>query len=513
MVIRIVCLSIAAAVGFGAVPAGAAELVLHHPDFHARLGMKVCVEVGEAAPGVSLSAVLSSAGSFRKTVAQVPGPLRPEEAITLDLRPLPSAEYTLTVRLSDGRQAVRTWRKPYDGIPRVGIDENNAVCVEGRPFFPVTPWGVGGSEESLETWGDFINTLNGYTFSDDEATIEGWKKALDRAGEHGIMVIGPAYGHYWPNGSGRRFYSRDDERLKDREANLDAIADYVRQTRDHPALLMWSWLDEPELDTPSNCVTPAEVRRWTEKCHELDPQHPVYLNTGGSGFVRPDGSWLYNHIRTYTYVFGTADPSRKVLVADVLSQDYYPISNKGSSRGGTPITIENMCLAMDRMGAWNGGLTPLMAFVETCAIRGSATSPTPAELRLLCWANIIHGARGISWFHYFSPTPEENFREMARFKEQVTRLARAVLGADYGGSVACSTSGKGRVDVMVKQAEAAVWVFAANVRSEPATLTVELDRAIRSVQVVDEDRSIAPAGKAFADEFEPLAVHIYRLGM
>ena len=36
--------------------------------------------------------------------------------------------------------------------------------------------------------------------------------------------------------------------------------------------------------------------------------------------------------------------------------------------------------------------------------------PTPAELRLLCWAHILHGARGIVWVHHFTETPPETFK-------------------------------------------------------------------------------------------------------
>jgi hypothetical protein len=500
----------AAAEGPAAGVPASTELELHHPDFHARLGMKAFAVVGEAGAGGQLRATLDGQVVFEKR-----GGLQAEEVVRLNLRELPKGSHTLRLELLEGgnvvRSATRQFEKPYEGLPRVGIDENNSLCVQGRLFFPVTPWCVGDTEEALQEWAGCINTLNGYTFSDAEGTIEGWKKALDLAQKHGKMVIGPAYGKYWPNGSCRRFYTKDGNRMKEREANLDAMAEYVRQTRDHPALLMWGWLDEPELDTPSDCVTPAEVRRWTLKCHELDPHHPVYLNTGGSGFVRPDGSWLYNHIRAYTYAFGTADPSRKALVTDLLSQDYYPINGKGSSRGGTPITIENMCLAMDRMGAWNHHLAPLMAWVETCQIGGGNPAPTPAELRLLCWANVIHGAKGISWFHYFQPTPDENLKEMGRFLEQVTRLAPAVLGPEYAGTVGEKEEGGGRVDSMAREHEGAVYVFAANVKEAPQKVTFTLDFTPKSIEVVDEGRVLEGAGASFADAFEPLAVHIYRI--
>ena len=93
---------------------------------------------------------------------------------------------------------------------------------------------------------------------------------------------------------------------------------------------------------------------------------------------------------------------------------------------------ERMCLAMDRMVEWNADAAMFMACVETCDIKKANTpAPTADEVYFLAWANIIHGAKGISWFHYFRPTPEENFKKMKFFKEQVVRLTPAVLGQNY----------------------------------------------------------------------------------
>jgi hypothetical protein len=329
------------------------------------------------------------------------------------------------------------------------------------------------------------------------------------------MAIAPGRGAYWPNGgqeTGTCYYTGPDgKRTKDRKADHAAMAEYVKALRDHPALLMWHWKDEPELDNAKNAIPPAEVRRWAEICHQNDPHHPVFLNTGGQKFGRPEGNWGYNHIRTYTYHHNGIEGPHKVLLADVISQDYYPIENQNDKN--YKITIENMCLAMDRMRAWNHGLAPLCSCVETCDInaRDPGGPPTPAELRLLCWANILHGARGIVWFHHFTETPPENFKEMARFLDQVTRLTPAVCGPAYGGKVAKKEAGDGRVDIMATEHAGKVYLFAANLKreAEKVRFTVEALARGGKVEVFDEKRSIESAGGEFEDAFAPLAVHIY----
>jgi len=495
-----------------AAVAEAADLEMHHADFHARLGMKIYVQTGKASRmHVELTdgkkpILMSGKGGS--------GGLGEEEVITLDFRDLPKGKYTLTVELSDGRKAVRTWTKPYDGVPRVGIDENNAICIEGNPFFPVAPWFVA-QEAEIKKWSPYVNTLNGVGFSRDRYSIAGHKAFLDLCTKYKKMAISPGRSSYWPNGgkeTGTCYYTGSDgKKTKDRKADINGIAEYVKAAKDHPALRFWHWKDEPELDSAKNCIPPAEVRKWTEKCHELDPQHPVFLNTGGGKFGRPVGNWGYEHIKTYTYHHNGISGSQKVLLADVISQDYYPIENANDKN--YKISIENMTVAMDRMAAWNHNLAPFMSCVETCDIRAKDPGgpPTPTELRLLCWANIIHGARGIIWFHHFTPTPEENFKEMARFLDQVTRLTPMVCAAKYGGKVEKKEQGDGRVDIMVTQLDGDIYLFAANLKRKAEKVEFAVDVAPRKIEVLDEKRTIKASGKKFSDNFAALAVHIYKI--
>jgi len=486
------------------------ELELEHADFHGRLGMKIQVLAGKVAPNVTLKATLTSDKGLKQDVGGKMAPtLSSRETLVLDLRALPADVYTLTVELSDGRRAIRTWTKPYDGIPRVGLDENNAVCVGGKPFFPVLCKGIG-TETDVAKWAPYVNTLKHVAFIDKQYTPEGFKGWLDLAARYKLMAIGPGRGYWWPHGGAVVKYTAEGKSQRERSFALEKLDDYIRVARDHEAFLMYEWTDEPELDNADNCIPAAEVRRATDRCHELDAQHLHFCNMAGYGFARPEGNWMWKHVRSYTYLYGQAADGRKTLMADVLSQDYYPIENADDVR--YKVSFENMCVAMDTMRAWNADLAPIIACVETCDITKAATpAPTAAELRLLCWANIIHGAKGISWFHYFKPTPEENFREMARFKEQVTRLTPAVLGPDYPGRVSCQATNDGRVDVLAKSGPDGVYLFAANLKRQETVATFTLDRNVAESEVVDENRRVPVKDRAFSDTFKPLEVHIYRI--
>jgi len=491
-------------------PSKGAELELHHPEFHARLGMKISALIGDKGKTLSMKAVLK--GPDGKTVLhEKQAPLAEQEDFILRLNDLNAGDYTLTVALSDGRKAERKWNKPYNGIPRVGIDENNAIRVAGKLFFPVFPWGVG-TQNELEPFKACINTLNGVGFNKENYPLPGFKKVLDMAHKNGLMMIGPNRGTYWPKGqNGTRFYKVDGKKQRDRAADLKGIAEYTEAAKNHPALLFWNWCDEPELANGDNCIPPVEVRKWLDKCHEIDPQHPVYLNTGGGKFCRPKDNWGYKHIKNYTYMHAFED--RPALLGDVICQDYYPV--KQCYDKNYPGSFEHLTVAMDEMVRMNRNLTPFGSFVETCVIpRGEKEEapPTPTELRLMCWLNIIHGARMIGWFHYFNPTPPENFAEMTRFKEQITRLTPEVCTAVYPGVVTKKERHGGRVDFMANQTADGLFMAAAHWGTKEETVKFTLDFKPNTIVAIDENRTLSAEGKTFTDTFGPNEVHLYRVG-
>lgn len=504
---------------FAAARAG--ELELHHADFHARVGMKVYAVVGDAPQATALTATLTGGPGGEQVVFDKKDKLAAEEAITLNFRELPKGTYTLTVTLLDKegkslKSAVRQFEKPYDGMPRVGLNENNALCVRGKPFFPVSAWCIGSERESeIKEWSAYVNTLQGVGFTKDQWTIEGCRKVLDLAKMYDKLFIGPVSGSYWPKGStvsGSRMYGKDahGKTLFERYADHEKIAAYVDALKDHPSLLLWNWQDEPELGEET-FTPPEEVRKWTLTTHARDPQHPVLMGNGGAFYARPVDNWGYRRILTYTYQHNEIPGPHKVPLTDVISQDEYPIAYQNDKN--YTHTIDSMCLGMDRMVEMNHNLTGFMACVETCkmAKTGDIPAPTPAEIRLLCWANIIHGARGLTWFHYFTKTPEENLAEMGRFLEQITRLTPAVCGPAYTGTITKTEKGGGRIDFMATQEGSTVTLFSANLRRDAETATFTFGKAPKRVTVVDENRSLEMKDKELTDRFAPLAVHIYRV--
>jgi hypothetical protein len=457
----------------------AEELSILHADFHGRLGLKIRVGIAGVDGTENLKVLLTSEQGYHQILHVKEAPLPPEVTFTMDLRTLPAGNYTVTYQLLNQdekviTQVIENFSKTYDCIPIVGIDENNAICVNGEPFFPVTPWGL--DKNMTDVWfkEKYINSLCGQGWST-EHSLRGWEDYLDYCRVRDFKVIGPGDEHIWGG------------------PDINTLINYVNQTKKYPNLLMWMWDDEPDLipDRP-----PTTVRGWTDKCHELDPQHLVTTNLAGFTFVE----WVRRAME-FSYPH----------IVDVYSFDYYPIAFNG--------TFAKYVEIMDRVNHFTKGLVPYLSFVETCDLHPEDPylAPTAQQLQMEIWLNIVHGVKGISWFHYFAPTPPENLAVMAKFLDHITKLTPIVLSPDPDRSIQDNANEPGnRVDTMIREYEGNTWVFAVRLtevdeaNNPPITVTFNVEGINNGVaHVFDEGRDINIKNGKFQDTFAPNDVHIY----
>ncbi|NLX60173.1 MAG: hypothetical protein GXY74_13930 [Phycisphaerae bacterium] len=503
---------------------GQAYLELWMAEPHIRIAQKVYCQIDNVSPTDKLVARLDGAVIHEKV-----GELEAEEVFTADYRQLLAGEHTLLVEIRDASDAVRgtaskTWIKVEDGIAAVGIDENNALCRNGQPFFPVTPWGL--DTNYFAQWQPYINCLHGQGWNvPDNPT--GWINYVASASSVGLPVIGPAQGNYWPGGRTSNIYEDPPGSgiwVHATAVDIDQLGVYVNSTKDHPAMFMWNWKDEPDLGGATEYIPATEVKRWTDKCHELDGNHPHLVNIVGYSFTHgPEPNWNQERAQSYCFLYsdrhnvtmGTNLPfDRKTCCADVMAFDYYPYEY---ATRYTWCSLEDSLLAVDRLRGWNYNLIPTMTWIETCDIRSApdypwTPAPTPTELRNMCWTNVIHGVKGIQWFHYFEPTPSENYAVMAQFKTQITELTPVVLGPEECDTeVTDVEAGGGRVDIMTREYNGQLYVFAAEIRAQTEVVRFNVDQLALGTQIAvyGEGRTLLSESGYFEDSFSPLAVHIY----
>ena len=130
--------------------------------FHARLAQFITVKVPNSVTANSNNRLIVTLSRNGGTPTEIfnKNSLQPEEKFLLEQRNLPAGSYRLVAELrgADGKSIsrwVEKFEKPYEGIPKVGINEWNAICIDGKPTFIVTPYMLDMSKFSL--WDNAIN--------------------------------------------------------------------------------------------------------------------------------------------------------------------------------------------------------------------------------------------------------------------------------------------------------------------------------------------------------------------
>ncbi|MBN2583631.1 MAG: hypothetical protein JXL80_11225 [Planctomycetes bacterium] len=507
---------------------GATQLELWMADPETRLGQKVYCQLWNAPSGAWLRAKLDGNVVYTSSAA-----LGSEEVFTVNYRSLSSGQHTLLVEVFDAGNTLvasesRVWTKLHDGIAAWAINEHNAICRDGVPFFPVTPWGI--NITSFPTWEGQINSLCGQSFGLTR-DLTNWETFLDAAYGANYPVIGPAVGDYWPGGYDSHIAYIDGEWVHLTETDNDRQAEYINAAKNHPAMAMYHWMDEPEIGGPTEYIPATEVRTWTDLCHSMDTQHPHFVTLAGYAFTAGEyPNYGNRRVQSFCFLYddlkciahGDTEPfDKKTVVVDVMSFDYYPYERALKQSYNDFISLEDYTVAVDRMREWNYNLIPTMTWIETCDI-GECTGieetpypPTPTELWNLVWLSIVHQVKGINWFHYFNTTPSENRAVMAKTLQWTTVLAPTILSPaeDVTWTVSNEVSNNEPVHFMTREYDDRLYIFAAHTsgagQGETVRFNVEDLPSGQTLGVLGEGRTITSAAGYFEDTFSPLAVHIY----
>lgn len=500
------------------------ELLMADPE--TRIGQKIYCRSINVYANDRLEAYLDGNLIFSKD-----GNIDPEEMFTADYSNLTAGQHTLLVRImTEGveRGSVsRTWTTLHDGIPRVGININNAICVDGEPFFPFTPWCLR-SDNFVDSLGTAVNTLfgEGWYLTHTAAT---WVDYLDRGWAVGWYGAGPA-----------RWEGKDGDHLID--SDMASVANYVVSARNHPAMFAWMWDDEPDAKSDN---APG-VRYLTDVTHQNDTNHPTWVNLIGYGFTRGGSGAHQDRAKEYCYLYNEHIFGQKTMVTDILGFDYYV--HEYSTKFDW-VNLSDYLLAFDRLQEWNYNLMPAATFVQPCdeasptnpqlAVPVWSPPPNEAQVKNLVWLSIIHGAKAINWFQYFewyNSDPRPNITAMQQCYLWVQDLTQVILSApeDVSVGVTCTVPQDYRVDCMARQADEMLYIFAGEVRDwgdpvyylpDPNDLTtayfnipqgtftarfdVEGLPAGATVTVYGEGRTITSQAGYFEDVFDVHDVHIY----
>ena len=295
--------------------------------------------------------------------------------------------------------------------------------------------------------------------------------------------------------------------------------------KDDPIIVGWMHGDEPDnaQSLPSGKgygppIAPEKIIADYQRLHAADPTRPVMLNLGQG--VAWDGYYgrgvRTNHPEDYPeYAKG----------CDIVSFDIYPVAHEKPAVQGK---LEFVGRGVERLVKWTAGKKVVWNCIE-CTRIGSNRKATPVQVKAEVWMSLIHGSRGLIYFvHEWKPKFNEHallddpemLAAVTAVNAQIKSLAPA-LNSDtahaYFPEVPTDwkpqPGAEAPVAWMMKRHEGAVYVFAVGMRDVKGRGGIRLDR-LRSgmtAEVLGEGRSVKVGDGRLEDDFEPYAVHLYRI--
>jgi hypothetical protein len=275
------------------------------------------------------------------------------------------------------------------------------------------------------------------------------------------------------------------------------------------AIKGWLLFDEPDNAQPDGkggygrpCIPPSTVIGWYNDQKANDPTRPVLLNFGR-------GVAKVNWAGRGSCTGDTSYYQKASAGGDILAFDVYPIS------GGYP--LEDIAKGVSNLRTWSNNQKIIWNYVEAAAINGSAI-PTGAQVRSEAWMSIVHGSMGIIYFaHEFAP----KFREDGLFNHPALVQAIGTLNSEIKSLApilnsptlsGLQTSSAVPVATMMKQYAGATYVFATAMRGTATTASFTLPSLVPgTVEVLNENRTLALSNGKFQDSFAGYGVHIYRI--
>ncbi|MFN4178763.1 MAG: hypothetical protein ACK4I8_00480 [Armatimonadota bacterium] len=219
----------------------------------------------------------------------------------------------------------------------------------------------------------------------DSATWEQMRRFLDNAYKRNLWVIA------WLRPSGKTAQEIADEIVK-------TITDF----RDHPAIIAWYLLDEPEDWWKQGGRKEEDLVMVYQAAKQADPYRPSQLNW----YKWEDGKGGYGSLKASD--FGSLDhyPFGKVENPFEPLSDFLWRMNRDCRPLGKPVAFWQQMYGYDD------------------AIR----EPTPEEARTHTWLTIVTGGRLIYWFIY-KPMGKELWESMPKIANEVKQL-ESLLTAD-----------------------------------------------------------------------------------
>ena len=328
---------------------------------YVRIKQKLYCQLVNTKAGDKLIVTVNGSEQVNKTLSAY---TKGEEIVTVDYTGLTAGDQSLVVYIKNSSNInyptsfTKNWTTLHNGIPKVGINENNAICLDGTPFFPITNFIAYPGYVASKYDGIFgaINGSLGEGYHAGGHTIATFQKYLDISNTRGnFYVAGPLAGGYSWDGFNK---------ILPAESDTDKLVAYVQACKNYPALFAWSWDDEPNLGGVGKAVRAPVTRSWSDLCYANDTNHPTWTNLVHYNAIQDDGTPV-DDFKEYMYMYNEdLFGGVKTQIWDIMGLDYYPYEYENHS-SHPQISLEHYLATLDKLYEWNYNLIPIAYFVES----------------------------------------------------------------------------------------------------------------------------------------------------
>ncbi len=372
-----------------------------------------------------------------------------------------------------------------------GMNRNSPWFANDKPFFPIglaAGW-TGMSEARFQQVADAgFNTLLFYNWMNKERPYEekniwdvmpyhyGFTEFLDACYSRGLKTIG-VFQHDIRYPVIPNYFNTEQE-------CLDFISSVCSFHKNHPALLGWSPVDEPDHSGFPDFYAPLE---WCmgvkDAIRKGDPNHPIYALEIG---------WRKGAFGHYKDI------------ADYQGFDVYPAF--GSS-------VKEIGNRADLLTEETSGEKPFIAFLKAYDRTAEQAYMSFAEVYLA----LIHGANGIFYWNLSGADPI--WHTLSQIASEINQINPILLPPAYtldvNGKEGICLENSGKIENIYKKgSDDADYIIAVNTENSGAgdvTFSVNNLEVGTLVQVLFEERTITPVAGAFTDNFSAYERHIYKI--
>ncbi len=420
--------------------------------------------------------------------------VRPETVIDLSLSGIPAGVHDLAAILMDdnGKELARHEFVVEQKAPHVSgevkIDAwNRVVLKNGKPFFPFGLLFNSYGDQEYHVRHLVDAGMNTFVFWGGYANKDGMRSLLELASKYNFSVLDNA-----------NYYTGKDCFHPGRlNLNPAAVDEHINAVKDHPALLAYYSIDEPNLKPDFNQVM-DDCRLFYERVHALDGYHPVYM----------------------LYAREIPNVPQATQWADILGYDVYLSGGMGNFYA-SPNYMAGYTTFLDRRAMAKRQPVWMLPLAERLDPNRTPRGLLPEEHRSQAYLSVIHGARGILYFVYQQMSHYLTWKVMTDLGREFRELAPALLNRMPEQSIAYHPGAYAPENNLYPDIQAALFrypdgdyvLLAANSQMFPVDVVCRisgLPDGGQGVRVMFADRSLPVRNETFTDRLDWCGTRAYR---